>query len=126
MKHFPKPRHLWLAAKKLWPAIVAGAGIVAVAFIISVGLFGFSRIYHDFIPLDSSPVGPNLVASIFVVTLVAGHNEYRTIRRDEEEGKSIEQTLEDAAKEVLHPTEVAEEHIAQDVVEQQGEANAGT
>ena len=128
-QHLPNPRHLLKAAKQLIPALLAGVGVIAFVALIVIGIFGFSRVYHDFIPLDASPVGPNLVASIFIVVGVAGLNVYKTVAKDEREGKKLKDILHDTEVEILAPVETFEQGVADDVesdLTKQGETNAGT
>ena len=114
-QHLPNPRHVLKAAKQLIPAMIAGIGVIVVVGLIVCGIFGFSRVFHDFYPLDASPVGPNLVASIFIVVGVAGLNEYKVVAKDEKEGKNLKAILHDAEVEVVAPVETFEQGVATDV-----------
>lgn len=96
------------------------AGVVGGALGIFVAAFGWQRFLADFWPLDNSRVGPNLVASVVATVLIVAHNEYRTAVRAVESGESLRQTVRDLEDEVLHPVETAEQHIADDIEENDG------
>jgi hypothetical protein len=89
-------------------------GIPLVAFAV---IWGWHRFLLDFWPLDNSRVGPNLAASVVVVILVTGHNEYRTAVKDMEKGETVEGSVREMEQEVLHPVEAGEESVAEDVAE---------
>lgn len=128
-QHLPKPSHLVKTAKQLIPAAIVGIGTFIILVLIVSGLFGFGRLYHDFIPLDASPVGPNLCASLFIVGGVLALNEYKTVRKDEEEGKSFKDILEDTVDEIAQPVTEFEEGVAEQVeqdLKEQGVTDAGT
>ena len=97
--------------------LAIGAGVAVAVLGGALGLFiavwGVQRFLADFWPLDTSRVGPNLVASVVLTVLVIGHNEYRTAVKAVEAGESARQIVSDLEREVLHPTETAETHIAE-------------
>ena len=82
----------------------------------------WSRASGDFWPLDRSSVGPNLVASAVMGALIVIHNEYRVIRKDEQRHAHLREIARDAIHEALHPTESAEEHIADAIVDNEKES----
>lgn len=100
--------------KPMLRAILAGALLGSLVLMATTGFFigvwGWQRFLQDFWPLDSSRVGPNLVASVVTIILVTAHNEYRVVRKDEEHHASLRQTTRDAIQEVLHPVETAEQN----------------
>jgi hypothetical protein len=101
--------------KRLWSLLVslsAAITVVAVACGVFVGLFGFDRLKLDFWPLDSSRVGPNLVASMVMVVILVAHNEFVTERRAEARHETHKQLMHDILGQVEHPTEEVEQEIA--------------
>ena len=93
-------------------------GVLGVAFGLFVAFWGWAHFKADFIPLDSSRVGPNLCASLFLVVLVIAHNEFVVIERDEKARKDHHQQIKDTMRELLHPMDQAESDIAEQVEEQ--------
>lgn len=90
--------------RRLWLPALVGIAVVAVVLCFSGLIFGWHRLVVDYWPLDRSPIGPNLVASITVGVLIVAHNEYRTIRDAEAKGETTEQVVDAALEELLHPT----------------------
>lgn len=114
-------RHVRPALARLLPALSVGFAILALALVLDIGIWGWSRFKADFWPLDSSRIGPNLLASLAITVAVLAHNEYRTVRRDEAHHLTMRQMMQDVLDEALHPAEQAEEHIAEAM-----EGNDGT
>lgn len=109
-------------AKHLVRGVLLGALIAVLviggALCLFLAFFGTARFLADFWPVDDSRVGPNLVASIVLTVLLIGHNEYRAAVRGVESGERFRQVAKDLEREVLHPAEQAEQHIAADVVDE--------
>lgn len=87
---------------------------VSILFILC---FGWGRFHDDFWPPDRSFVGPNIVASFALVIGVVVHNEYVVAERAKALHEDHVRIICDLRDELLHPTEEAEQNIA-DQVEQ--------
>lgn len=83
--------------------------------VVFLSVWGWGRFVADFWPLDNSRVGPNLCASLVVTILLVAHNEYRTASRIVAQGEHTKEVMRDLVNEVLHPTQTAEHHIAEDI-----------
>jgi hypothetical protein len=90
-------------------------GVLGASFGLFVGIWGFARLKLDAWPLDSSRVGPNICASIFLVILLVAHNEFVVVEKARKQHESTRQELADTMRELLHPTEDAEASIAAQV-----------
>jgi hypothetical protein len=99
-------------------SLSAGATILAAAIGLFVLTLGLDRLKLDFWPLDSSRVGPNLVASLVMVVLLVAHNEYVVERRAASRHETHKQLMHDILAEVCHPTDEIEADIAAEVEEQ--------
>lgn len=88
---------------------------LAVFLGIYILVWGWDRFKADFLPLDSSRVGPNLCASLVLVVVLIAHNEFVVEKKAEERHESHRQCLLDAVEEIAHPTEEAETSIADQV-----------
>ena len=106
-------RHL----RNLIAPLFALAAVIGIAYLLFVQIFGYARFRADFIPLDTSRIGPNLCASIFLVVCVIAHNEFVVVRKAEQMHESHKQLTRDVMHELLHPTDQAEADIADAVAE---------
>lgn len=104
--------------RNMLPGLGIALLVLGVLFGIYLLIWGWSHFLADFWPLDESRVGPNLCASIFLVVLLIAHNEFVVEKRAADRHESHKQALEDAVKEIIHPTEAAESNIADQVEEQ--------
>lgn len=107
-----KPKHLF---RGLLLGVSVAATILIIAFGLFLAIWGWARFKADFWPLDRSFVGPNLVASVVTIIIVLAHNEGRVIQKDEEHHANIKQIMRDAVVEAIHPTETAEENVAEEI-----------
>lgn len=87
--------------------------VLILAFGLFVAIFGWDRFVTDFFPLDNSRVGPNLCASVVLIVLLIAHNEYVVVKRAAKLHKSHREATEDVLRELLHPTEEAEDEFAE-------------
>lgn len=97
------------------PAIGGLVITLAAGLGIYVAIWGWARFKLDFWPLDSSRVGPNLCASIFLLVLLIAHNEFVVMERARQMHETHRQLLKDEIGELLHPTEEAEANIADQI-----------
>lgn len=114
----PLRHHATHLARGLALGLLVAAVVIGGVLAVFLAVFGWARFVADFWPLDNSRIGPNLCASIVIVVLVTGHNEYRTAVRAVEAGERLRQVGRDLEAEVLHPAETAEAHVADDVDQQ--------
>ena len=98
--------------KNMLLPLMALLATVAVALGVYIAIWGWARFKLDFWPLDSSRVGPNICASLFLVVLVIAHNEFVVTERAKKEHENHRQLIRDSLGELLHPTEEIEANIA--------------
>jgi hypothetical protein len=91
--------------------------MIGVSFLICIGIWGWQRFLADFWPLDSSRVGPNLIASFVTVVLITAHNEGRVVQQGIEHHKDFKETVQAMLAEVMHPVEVFQDSVADAVAE---------
>lgn len=110
----PFKKALWALAKGVLVSLI----IVLAVSGLFIAVWGWARFKYDFWPLDRSPVGPNLVASLVVTTLVVAHNEGRIVQKDELRNGNFHTMLSELHQQLLHPIEAFQEGTADAVVDE--------
>lgn len=115
MKVTITPRKIWRIAKGIIPGVISALFIVGSALFVFTLFFGWKRVEEDFIPLDRSRVGPNLVASVTLLILITAYHEYKILGQDEMMDKPIDEVVDDMLHTAIHPAETAEQNVADDI-----------